>query len=104
MLGQEKNLMVIKVSFTHKKILNIYIVDEINLRPYRYDDYPTLGNSLFGAVKLTKNTDIDQCKYSDYGIGFDTCKNVSLSDGSGFGKNVIIFVADMSSYVHVDNW
>ena len=28
---------------------------------------------------------------------------VSLSDGSGFGKNLILFGTDMSSSVHVDN-
>ena len=28
---------------------------------------------------------------------------ISISDGSGFGKNVIIFVAHTSSPVHVDN-
>ena len=58
---------------------------------------------MFGAVKLTKNNDIDKCKYSGYGIGFDKCKHFSLSDVSVFGKNVIIFVADMRSSVHVDN-
>ena len=26
---------------------------------------------MFGAVKLTKNADIDKYKYSPYGIGFD---------------------------------
>ena len=58
---------------------------------------------MFGAVKLTKNNDVDKCKYSGYSIGFDRCKHFSLSDVSGFGKNVIIFVADISSSVHVDN-
>ena len=38
---------------------------------HRYDVYPTLENCLFGAVKLTKNTDIDKYKYSGYGIRFD---------------------------------
>ena len=32
---------------------------------------PTLGNSLFGAIKLVKNVDIDKYKYSDNGTGFD---------------------------------
>ena len=30
----------------------------------------TLENCLFGAVKLTKNTDIDNYTYTGYGIGF----------------------------------
>ena len=33
--------------------------------------YPTLENCLFGAVKLRKHLDIDNCKCSEYGIGFD---------------------------------
>ena len=32
--------------------------------------FPTLENCLFGAVTLTKNVDMDKCKYSGYGIGF----------------------------------
>ena len=32
---------------------------------------PTLENCLFGAVSLTKNSDVDKYKYSGFGIGFD---------------------------------
>ena len=32
----------------------------------------TLGNCLFGAVKLTKNSDPDKYKYRGYSIGFDS--------------------------------
>ena len=46
-----------------------------------------LRNSLFGAVKLGKNADIDNDKYSGYGIGFDP-KGYSFPTG-GFGKNII---------------
>ena len=42
-------------------------------------------------------------KYSGYGIGFDGSGSFSLSDGSGFGKNIIILGADMSSSMHIDN-
>ena len=38
---------------------------------YDNDNYPTLQNALFGAVKLTKNPEIDKYGYSGYGIGFD---------------------------------
>ena len=63
----------------------------------------TLRNYLFGAVRLTKNADFDKYSHSGYGIGFDVHESFSLSDGGGFGKNVIIFCADMSSYVHIHN-
>ena len=49
-----------KVTFTHKAAVNIYIINEINLWDCGYDDYPTLENSLFGAVKLTKNANVDK--------------------------------------------
>ena len=39
------------------------------------DNYPTLKNCLFGAVTLTKNTDIEKYVYSGYGIGFDRRSN-----------------------------
>ena len=56
---------------------------------------------MFGAVKLTKNAGIDKNKYSGYGIRFDR-RTFSFPSG-GFSCNVIIFVVDMSSSVHVDN-
>ena len=72
------------------------------MQPFSVGKYSTLGNSLFVAVKLTKNADPDKYKYSGYGIGFDASGSFSLSNGSGFGKNVI-FGADKSSLVHIDN-
>ena len=62
-----------------------------------------LRNSWFGAVKFTKIADFDKYKYSGHGIGFDAHRSFRLSDGTGFGQNVMTFVADMSSSVHVDN-
>ena len=56
---------------------------------------------MFGAVSLTKHVDIDQYKYSGYGIEFD--KKGEFSFGNGLGRNCIIFGVDMSSSVHVDN-
>ena len=63
---------------------------------------PTLQNCLFGLVTLTKNVDIDKYKYSGYGIGFDR-KGVFSFPSGGFGQNVVIFGADMSSSPHIDN-
>ena len=68
--------------------MNIYIAYEIN-KNYNISSYPTLENYLFGAVSLTKHVDIDQYKYSGYGIGFDIKGKFSFDNG--FGKYVIIF-------------
>ena len=56
---------------------------------------------MFEAANLTKHVDIDQYKYSGYGIGF--YRKGEFSFGNGFGRNVIIFGADISSPVHANN-
>ena len=89
-----------KVTYNHGKIVNIYIVYEIS-KNYSIRTYPTLENCLFGAVSLTKNADIDKYKYSGYGIGFD--RGGEFSFGNELGRNCIIFGADMSSSLHVNN-
>ena len=55
----------------HEKVVNIYVVYELNKIAAIGNNFPTLQNALFGAVTLTKNADIDKYKYSGYGIGFD---------------------------------
>ena len=47
-----------KITFNDGKIANIYIVYEIE-RSVNISSYPTLENCLFGAVKLTKQVDVD---------------------------------------------
>ena len=89
-----------KISFDHGKIVNIYIVYEID-RHFNIRSYSTLENYFFGAIKLTKHVDIDVSKYSGYGIGFD--RKGIFSIGDRVGKNVIIFGVDMSSSPYVDN-
>ena len=65
-------------------------------------DDPMLKNCLFGAVTLTKNSDIDKYGYSGYGISFDRKSSFSFPGGR-FGQNVLIFVVDRSSSAHIDN-
>ena len=88
-------------TFTHKKVVNIYIVYELKASSSNFSD-PTIKNCLFGAVTLTKNADIDKYRYSGYGIGFDRRGSFSFP-GGGFGQNAIIFGADMNSSIHIDN-
>ena len=54
-----------KITFNHGKIVNIYIVYEIE-KSVNISSYPTLENCLFGAVKLTKHIDVDLHKYSGF--------------------------------------
>ena len=86
---------------THKKVVNIYIVYELAASS-SHDSDPTTKNCLFGAVTLSKNADIEKYKYSGYGIGFGRRSSFSFT-GGGFGQNVLIFGADMSTSIHIDN-
>ena len=83
-------------------MVNIFIVYDLDSWPQDLSTDFTSGGFLFGGVKLAKNADPDKYSYSRYGIGLDMRIEFSLFDGS-VGKNVIIFEADMSSPVHIDN-
>ena len=62
------------ISYTHGKVVNIYIVYELDASSSHNND-PALKNCLFGAVTLTKNADIDKKGYSGYETGFDRRSN-----------------------------
>ena len=51
---------------------------------------------------MTKNADIDKYGYSGYGTEFDRRSSFSFPGGE-FGRNVLIFGADMSSSTDIDN-
>lgn len=46
---------------------------------------------------LTKNPDLNKYKLSGYGIGFNTLRVFSLSDGNGFAKDLIVLGAHVGS-------
>ena len=52
----------------------------------------TLGDCFFGALIITKSSDLDKYGYRGYGIEFHTRSNFSIN--SEFGKNVISFGKD----------
>ena len=56
-----------KILYTHRKVVNIYIVYELGASSSSDSD-PT---RLFDAVTLTKDADIEKYGYSGYEIGFD---------------------------------
>ena len=87
---------------TAKKVINLYISYILSpwLRHLSTDF--TLNNCLFESVKLTENVDPNKSKFSGWSIGFDSRSEFSFTDIS-MGKNVIIFGADMSSSVYIDN-
>ena len=93
--------MFCKKSSYIQKVANIYVVYETD---YFQDvgNYPTLRNALFGAVDLTKSAEINKYRYFGYGAGFDGRGFYSRSSRRT-RRNVIIFVANMSSSVYVYN-
>ena len=93
--------MEVSCNNQHEKVVNIYIIYELGASGSHNND-PTLKNCLFGAVTLTKNTDIDKYRYYGYGIGFDRRSSFSFPT-CGFGQNILIFGVDMSSSPHIDN-
>ena len=90
-----------KISYTHQKVVNVFIVYELGVSGSHNNDR-TLKNCLFGAVTLTKSTGFDECRYSGYGIGLYRRSSFSFPSG-GFGQNISIFGVDMSSSAHIDN-
>ena len=89
-----------QVTYNHRPIVNIYIVYETTLDTKTSNI--TLENCLSGAIKITKNSDVDKYKYSGYGTGFDSRGSFPHPSGEN-GTNVIIFEADLSSSVHTNN-
>ena len=74
----------VRLKFNHL----IYIIYELGTSS-SFNHDPTLENSLFGEVELTKNADIGKYQHSGYGIGFDRKSSFSFP-GGGFGQNVIV--------------
>ena len=89
--------------------VNIYVVYKSDpISSTRDTDY-AIQNALFGAMKITKNTDSSKNNYTGYGLCFDeggefghTVKQSNFNCTTN-AKNVIIFGVDMSSRVHATN-
>ena len=60
-----------------KKVINLYISYILNHNE-EIQTHFLFSNCLFGSVKLTKNTDLDKYKYSDYSVEFDSCAEFNL--------------------------
>ena len=85
-----------------KKVIHLYISYILGPHLGNLKADFTLDNCWFGSEKLTINDDLDKYKCKGYGIGFYSNSEFLFTDGS-YGKNVIIFGADMSSSVHSYN-
>ena len=91
-----------KAPFTRNSAVHLFIVYELGRSLKYLNAVFTLKACLFGAVKITKNSDPDEYSYSGYGIGFDSRSPFSIPNFD-WGKNDITFGVDMSSSLHIDN-
>ena len=83
------------------KILNVYILNDLDAWPRNPTNNFKFKNCLFGATNIVKNSDKGKYVYSGYVITFDSAG--SWSFGNDFSWNVIIFGVDNSSSSHSDN-
>ena len=80
-------MLLIKNNFSiAKKVINLYISYTLGLQSTTFNTYFTLGNCLFGSIKLTQNPDLDKHKYSGYNIEWILTQNFYLQMG-GIEKN-----------------
>ena len=93
----------------NNNVINIYVVYKLDpISSTRNTDY-TIQNALFGAMKITKNTDSSKNNYAGYGLCFDEGGEFDHTVRQGNfdrtinAKNVIIFGVDMSSSIHATN-
>ena len=102
---QQNNIIILN----NNNVINIYIVYKLDsISSTRNTDY-TIQNALFGAMKITKNTDSSKNNYTGYGLCFDEGGEFGHTVSQGnfdrttYAKNVIIFGVDMSSSIHATN-
>ena len=80
------------------KIVNAYIVYELNAWPKDPGNNFKFKNCLFGATNIVKNSDIEKCVYGEYGITFNSATFWSFDNDTTI--NVIRFGVDYSSSSH----
>ena len=93
----------------NNNVINIYVVYKLDPISLTGNTDYTIQNALFGAMKITKNTDSSKNNCIGYGLCFDEggefghTVRQGNSDRTVNAKNVIIFCVDMSSSIHATN-
>ena len=83
-------------------VVNIYIVYKLDTINKTINTDYTIQNALFGAVKITKNSNTSKNNYEGYGMCFDEGGTFTKGNISN-GKDIIIFGADMSFSIDANN-
>ena len=93
----------------NNNVINIYCVYKLQPETFSRNNEFTIQNPLFGAMKITKNTDTSKYKYKGYGICFDEGGEFTHTRKEGnfthttLTRNVLIFGADTSFSKHANN-
>ena len=83
------------------KIVNIYIIYNLDAWPRKPANNFKFKNYLFRETNKVENGDKEKYVYSGYGATFDSA--CSWSFGNDFARNIIIFGIDNSLSSHSDN-
>ena len=97
----EKDFLAVLQTNYATKIVNVYIVYELNTWPQNSLNNFTLKDCLFGATDIVKYSDKNKWIYSGYGIVFD--ESGFWSFGNNFARYAIFFDVDNNSPSHSDN-
>ena len=77
------------------KILNVYIVCDLDAWTRNPTKNFNFKNCLFGVTSIVKNSDKENYVYGGYGITFDSADFWSFDNGNAI--NIIVFIVDNSS-------
>ena len=90
-------------------VINIYVVYKLDPISSTRNTASTIQSAIFGAMKITKNTDSSKNNYTGYGLYFDKGSEFGHTAREGNfnrvtnAKNKIIFGVDTSSRIHATN-
>ena len=90
-----KDPLAVEQNNYFNKIVNVYIVYDLDAWPRNPTNNFKFKNCLFGATNVVKNSDKEKYVYSGYRIAFDS--GGSWSFDNDFARNFIIFGVDNSS-------
>lgn len=99
MFNSNSYLKQAKSASTATGIVNLYTLYVVILWPYNLSVEFTIGNCLFGTVKLAKNADVDKYGYSGSCIGFDACSSFLLSNKKEMTEKMLLFLLYMTVHL-----
>ena len=88
-------------TLTYRNVVNLFIASNLDAWSRDLTTKFTLGDFLFGAVKLTENGDPEKHWFVGCDTGFGRSSDFPINGERGW--NIIIFGFDKSLSVHSDN-